>query len=40
MSSIINNVLNASDLDDEQYEEELVHHRQEADCKGTYATTA
>jgi len=31
MSSIINNVSNASDSDDERYEEELVCHRQEAD---------
>ena len=31
MSSIINNLPNASDLDDERYEEELVRHRQEAD---------
>ena len=31
MSSIINNLPNASDSDDERYEEELVRHRQEAD---------
>jgi len=31
MSSIINNVSNASDSDDERYEEKLVCHRQEAD---------
>jgi len=33
MSSIINNIPNASDSDDEQYEEELVRRRQEADCR-------
>ena len=31
MSSIINNLPNASDSDDERYEEELVRRRQEAD---------
>ena len=31
MSSIINNLPNASDLDDERYEEELVCRRQETD---------
>ena len=31
MSSIINNLPNASDLDDERYEEELVRRRQETD---------